>query len=77
MVTNSPQVLAVDDEPRLCNVLRRILRQEGYRVTTVPDMQRMSGTPCLGYQGQPHELSPLQQTHTVILEAHSVALLHS
>ena len=37
MVTNSPQVLVVDDEPRLRNILRRILRQEGYRVTTAPD----------------------------------------
>ncbi len=43
MVTNSPRVLVVDDEPRLCNVLRRILRQEGYRVTTAPDGETALG----------------------------------
>ncbi len=37
MVTGSPLVLVIDDEPRLCNVLRCILEQEGYRVITAPD----------------------------------------
>jgi len=37
MVTGNPLVLVIDDEPRMCNVLRRILEQEGYRVITAPD----------------------------------------
>ncbi len=37
MITCSPQVLIVDDELRMCNVLRRILEKEGYRVRTVLD----------------------------------------
>jgi len=37
MVTNSPKVLVVDDELHLCNVLRRILEREGYKVITAPD----------------------------------------
>ena len=34
MVTDSPQVLVVDDELHICNILRRILKQEGYKVIT-------------------------------------------
>ncbi len=37
MITSSPQVLIVDDELHMCNVLRRILEKEGYRVITVLD----------------------------------------
>ncbi len=37
MITGSPQVLIVDDELHMCNVLRRILEKEGYRVITVLD----------------------------------------
>ena len=37
MVTNSHKVLVVDDELHLCNILRRILEREGYRVITAPD----------------------------------------
>ena len=37
MVASSPQVLVVDDEPRLCSALRRILEKEGYKVITAPD----------------------------------------
>ncbi|GAF74864.1 unnamed protein product, partial [marine sediment metagenome] len=37
MATSSPQVLIVDDEPRLCSALRRILEKEGYKVITAPD----------------------------------------
>ena len=37
MVEDSPLVLVVDDELSICNVLRRILEQEGYRVITAPD----------------------------------------
>ena len=37
MITSSPQVLIVDDELHMCNILRRILEKEGYRVITVLD----------------------------------------
>ncbi len=37
MVKTSPLVLIVDDELQMCNVLRRILKKEGYRVITVLD----------------------------------------
>jgi len=37
MVVDSPLVLVVDDELHMCNVLRRILKQEGYQVITAPD----------------------------------------
>ena len=37
MATSSPLVLVVDDEPRMCNVIERILKQEGYKVITAPD----------------------------------------
>jgi DNA-binding response OmpR family regulator len=37
MVTNGTKVLVVDDELHLCNVLRRILEREGYKVITTPD----------------------------------------
>ena len=37
MATNKPLVLVVDDEPHMCNVLRRILKQVGYKVITAPD----------------------------------------
>ncbi len=37
MVTSSPLVLVVDDELHICNVLRRILKKEGYKVITAPD----------------------------------------
>jgi len=37
MITTSPQVLVVDDEPHLCSALRRILEKEGYNVLTAPD----------------------------------------
>lgn len=37
MVTSSPLVAVVDDEPHICNILRRILEKEGYKVITAPD----------------------------------------
>lgn len=37
MVRSNSLVLVVDDEPNLCNVLRRILEREGYQVLTAPD----------------------------------------
>jgi len=37
MATNNPLVLVVDDEPRLCDVIERILKQVGYKVMTAPD----------------------------------------
>jgi two-component system alkaline phosphatase synthesis response regulator PhoP len=37
MVTGSHLVLVVDDELHMCNVLRRILEKEGYKVITAPD----------------------------------------
>jgi len=43
MVTSSPKVLVVDDELHLCNVLRRILEREGYKVITAPDGEAALG----------------------------------
>lgn len=37
MASSKSLVLVVDDEPNLCNVLRRILEREGYQVLTAPD----------------------------------------
>lgn len=37
MAINNSLVLVVDDEPNICNVLRRILEREGYQVLTAPD----------------------------------------
>ncbi len=37
MMASKKLVLVVDDEPSVCNVLRRILRIEGYRVITAAD----------------------------------------
>ncbi len=37
MAINNSLVLVVDDEPNICNVLRRILEREGYLVLTAPD----------------------------------------
>ena len=37
MTKSSPLVLVVDDEPQLCEVLRRILEKEGYDVITTQD----------------------------------------
>ncbi len=34
MKSSDPLVLVVDDEPHMCNALRRILEKEGYRVRT-------------------------------------------
>ncbi len=37
MVAGSAYVLVVDDEPHLCNGLRRVLEKEGYEVSTAQD----------------------------------------
>ncbi len=37
MATKNPLVMVVDDEPRMCDVIERILKQEGYKVITAPD----------------------------------------
>ncbi len=37
MLKTSPLVLIVDDELHMCNILRRILEKDGYRVITVLD----------------------------------------
>ncbi len=37
MATSNPLVLVVDDEPRMRDVIERILRREGYKVITAPD----------------------------------------
>ena len=37
MVTRSAVILVVDDEPNMCDVLRRILEKEGYKVLTATD----------------------------------------
>ncbi len=37
MATSNPLVLVVDDEPRMCDVIERILKQEGYKVITALD----------------------------------------
>lgn len=34
MAIKNPMVLVVDDERHLCNILRRLLKKEGYRVIT-------------------------------------------
>ena len=34
--SSSHLILVVDDEPHICNVLRRILEKEGYKVITAP-----------------------------------------
>jgi DNA-binding response OmpR family regulator len=39
MTAKSAHVLVVDDEPHLCNALRRILEKGGYQVTTTTDGQ--------------------------------------
>ena len=37
MATNNALVLVVDDELHMCDVMERILKQEGYKVITAPD----------------------------------------
>ena len=37
MVISNPLVLVVDDEHYMCNILRRILEKEGYKVITAPE----------------------------------------
>lgn len=37
MAASNAYVLVVDDEPHLCNGLRRVLENEGYEVSTAPD----------------------------------------
>ena len=37
MVEGGPLVLVVDDEPHMCNVLHRILKNGGYKVVTALD----------------------------------------
>ena len=37
MVQGNPLVLVVDDEHYMCNILRRILEKEGYKVITAPE----------------------------------------
>ncbi len=39
MVTGSPFVLVVDDEPLMCNILQRILTEAGYKVITASNGQ--------------------------------------
>lgn len=36
-VSNTPNILIVDDEPHLCRVLDRLMRKQGYQVRTAPD----------------------------------------
>jgi len=43
MVRGSPLALVVDDEPRMCDVLRRVLEKEGYRVITALDGETALG----------------------------------
>ena len=43
MVRGSPLVMVVDDEPRMCDVLRRVLEKEGYRVITALDGETALG----------------------------------
>jgi DNA-binding response OmpR family regulator len=43
VVADSAYVLVVDDEPHLCNGLRRILEKEGYEVSTAQDGQTALG----------------------------------
>lgn len=37
MVTRDSKILVVDDEPHMCEILRRILEKEGYEVITARD----------------------------------------
>lgn len=37
MITDDSLVLVVDDEPNMCDILRRILEKEGYQAMTAPD----------------------------------------
>ena len=37
MVQGNPLVLVVDDEPNMCDIVRRILEKERYKVITAPD----------------------------------------
>ena len=37
MATSNPLVLVVDDEPRMCDAIQRILKKEGYSVIRAPD----------------------------------------
>ena len=43
MVTRSPEILVVDDEPQLCTALQRILKMEGYEVRTASDGETALG----------------------------------
>ena len=43
MVTESPEILVVDDEPQLCTALQRILNMEGYEVRTASDGETALG----------------------------------
>jgi len=43
MVTGSPEILVVDDEPQLCIALHRILEMEGYQVRTASDGETALG----------------------------------
>ena len=43
MVTRSPEILVVDDEPQLCTALHRILEMEGYQVRTASDGETALG----------------------------------
>ena len=43
MVTDGIYVMVVDDEPHLCNGLRRVLEKEGYEVSTAQDGQAALG----------------------------------
>ncbi len=40
MVKNNTLVLVVDDEPIMCNILKRILTEDGYKVITVSNGKR-------------------------------------
>ena len=46
---SNPLILVVDDEPQMCNILSRLLKNEGYEVTTVSNgeeaMRIISGNP--------------------------------
>jgi DNA-binding response OmpR family regulator len=37
MAAKNPLILVVDDEPNMCDILRRILEKEGYQVLTASD----------------------------------------
>lgn len=43
MGMSHPLVLVVDDELHMCNLLRRILENEGYKVVTAPDGETALG----------------------------------